>query len=93
MGTLLHFRLEACSWPAISSLPVSTPRRKFLTKKCEELLQTFRQTGFVTLQPADRLDFADDVMKLGQVRQVGGTDHGEDVLRAARFPSSTASGV
>ena len=35
-----------------------------------ERVITFMQTEFVTLQPTDRLDFADDVMKLGQIRHM-----------------------
>ena len=39
-------------------------------KRYDERVSTFMQTEFVTLQPADRLDFADDVMKLGQIRHM-----------------------
>jgi len=39
-------------------------------KRYDELVNTFMQTEFVTLQPSDRLDFADDVMKLGQIRHM-----------------------
>jgi CBS domain-containing protein len=39
-------------------------------KQYDERVSTFMQTEFVTLQPTDRLDFADDVMKLGQIRHM-----------------------
>ena len=39
-------------------------------KRYDELVNRFMQTEFVTLQPSDRLDFADDVMKLGQIRHM-----------------------
>ena len=39
-------------------------------KQYDEHVSTFMQTEFVTLQPSDRLDFADDVMKLGQIRHM-----------------------
>jgi CBS domain-containing protein len=40
----------------------------FLMKRYDERVSTFTHTEFVTLQPCDRLGFADDVMKLGQIR-------------------------
>ena len=39
-------------------------------KQYDERVSTFMQTEFVTLQPTDQLDFADDVMKLGQIRHM-----------------------
>ena len=39
-------------------------------KQYDERVSTFMQTEFVTLQPTDRLDVADDVMKLGQIRHM-----------------------
>jgi CBS domain-containing protein len=39
-------------------------------KQYDERVSRFMQTEFVTLQPTDRLDFADDVMKLGQIRHM-----------------------
>jgi CBS domain-containing protein len=40
-------------------------------KRYDELVSQFMQTEFVTLRPSDRLDFADDVMKLGRIRHAG----------------------
>jgi CBS domain-containing protein len=39
-------------------------------KRYDELVSGFMQTEFVTLRPSDRLDFADDVMKLGRIRHM-----------------------
>jgi len=39
-------------------------------KRYDELVSRFMQTEFVTLRPSDRLDFADDVMKLGRIRHM-----------------------
>jgi len=39
-------------------------------KRYDELVSEFMQTEFVTLRPSDRLDFADDVMKLGRIRHM-----------------------
>jgi CBS domain-containing protein len=39
-------------------------------KRYDELVSQFMQTEFVTLRPSDRLDFADDVMKLGRIRHM-----------------------
>ncbi len=36
----------------------------------DERVSAFMQTEFVTLRPSDRLDFADDVMELGQIRLI-----------------------
>jgi CBS domain-containing protein len=39
-------------------------------RRHDEPVSAFMRTEFVTCEPSDRLDFADDVMKLGQIRHM-----------------------
>lgn len=43
----------------------------------EELVSTVMQTEFVSVKPGDRLDFVDDVMKLGRIRHMPVIDDGK----------------
>ena len=48
----------------------ATRAKMCLMNRDDERVSAFAPREFVTLQPSDRLDFADDVMKLGQIRHM-----------------------